>query len=213
MDEIVVYCADVGSIAQRRFAWARGTPNGHVEEDFGGGDEIADLVEEIVRDLDAGHLVALGFECPLFVPVPEDAQDLGRARPIDRDRSWSAGPGIAVLGVGLVQVPWVLRAIRARRGHTPTYLRWEPATFERPGLFLWEAFVTGEAKGVDHRHDARIAVQTFLSALPDPGDRAATTPYLSLVGAALLWSGLSADVALLTEPCLDLRAKAPAATG
>jgi hypothetical protein len=33
-----------------------------------------------------------------------------------------------------------------------------------------------------------------------------STPHLSLVGAALLWSGLTDDLALLTEPCLVLRA-------
>jgi hypothetical protein len=150
--DVVVYCADVGSIAQRRFAWARGTPGSRIEEDFGGGDEIADLVEEVVRDLDDGQLVALGFECPLFVPVPEDPQDLGRARPIDRDRSSSAGPGIAVLGVGLVQVPWILRAIRSSRGATPSYLRWEPTTFERPGLFRTRGTSTTKSLRAARRH-------------------------------------------------------------
>ena len=55
-----------------------------------------------------------------------------------------------------------------RQRRTPVYLRWEPAALERPGLFVWEAFVTGSAKGVDHSHGARIAAQTFLTALPDP---------------------------------------------
>jgi hypothetical protein len=160
-----VYCADVGSIANNRFAWARGTPGHGVSEESGGGQEVNDLVEHVVADLDRGLLVALGFECPLFVPVPDEAARLGRGRPVDRDRPWSAGPGIAVPGVGLVQVPWVLASIRDRREQrTPTYLRWNPTAFERPGLFLWEAFVSGKAKGVDHSHDARIAVQTFLDA-------------------------------------------------
>jgi hypothetical protein len=43
--------------------------------------------------LPGGQAVALGFECPLFVPVPEQALRLGAARPGEKNRSWSAGRG------------------------------------------------------------------------------------------------------------------------
>jgi hypothetical protein len=38
-------------------------------------------VDAIAADLNAGHHVALGFECPLFVPVSEDPNGLTSARP------------------------------------------------------------------------------------------------------------------------------------
>jgi hypothetical protein len=112
-----------------------------------------------------------------------------------------------VLAVGLAQVPWILRAIRERRARTPTYLRWQPAAFERPGLFLWEAFVSGKAKGHSHREDAERGVETFLDALPEPArsDESDNTPVISLIGAALLNSGLSSDPQILSRSCLVLR--------
>jgi len=58
-------------------------------------DEFADtiaaviaLADAVTDDLDAGLPVALGFECPLFVPVPDEAELLGSAREGDGNRPW-----------------------------------------------------------------------------------------------------------------------------
>ena len=209
-----MYCADVGSIKQGRFGWAREeVPTGDLER-HRGGTEIRELVDALEEDLAAGIPVALGFECPLFVPVPEDAFRLGAARSGDGNRAWSAGAGTGALTTGLVQAAWVLAELRKRRPDERLYLDW--ATFEAGGsgggrLFLWEAFVTGEAKAATHVDDAIVAVACFTAALPNPTDATAVTAErpLSLVGTAALWAYWTDDVALLHAPCLVLKAGAP----
>jgi hypothetical protein len=77
--ELVVYCADIGSVVRGRFGWARSEEQGEVRS-HRGGTEIVDLVEAVAADLGDGRAVALGFECPLFVPVPEQPLRLGCCR-------------------------------------------------------------------------------------------------------------------------------------
>jgi hypothetical protein len=85
--ELSIYCADVGSVPNGRFGWARNDPDETKIERHRGGTEIIDLVGAVAE----GQAVAFGFECPLFVPVPEAALRLGTARPGEGNRSWSAG--------------------------------------------------------------------------------------------------------------------------
>src|SRR4051794_11293405 len=97
MERLAVYCADVGSIKQGNFGSVReGVPAGEIER-HRGGTEIVELVDALAQDLDAGVPVALGFECPLFVPVSEDPFRLGAARAGEGTRPWSAGAGTGAL--------------------------------------------------------------------------------------------------------------------
>lgn len=208
VETLVVYCADVGSIAQSNFGWARSEiPAGGVQEHHGG-EEIAELVERVAADLTAGKPVALGFECPVFVPVPDDWRALGKSRPGDGSRSFSAGAGPAVLVTGLFEMPWILGELRKSRPDDSAYIDWESFAQARSGLFLWEAFVTGPAKKPTHVEDAAEAVRCFRAALPDPRAASAVTAEnpLSVIAAALLWSDWSSDLDLLHEPCLVIKA-------
>jgi alkylated DNA nucleotide flippase Atl1 len=60
-----------------------------------------------------------------------------------------------------------------------------------------------------------IAATTFRDSLPTPpaANAVEAESPLSLVGAALLWSGWSREVALLHQPCLVIKASAPVAVG
>ena len=96
-----------------------------------------------------------------------------------------------------------------------SYLRWHQTPEDGPGLFLWEAFVSGGAKTAGgenlHASDAELAVDAFLRALPDVDHTNAIreTAVHSLVGPALLRSGWTNDVKLLAEPCLVIRESQP----
>jgi hypothetical protein len=94
--EPVIYAGDIGSIPQGNFGWARVDPEQgetHVEREHGGA-EIRGLVAAVERDLFAdGRQIAVGFECPLFVPVPQDPLRLGVAREGEGDRPFSATAG------------------------------------------------------------------------------------------------------------------------
>jgi uracil-DNA glycosylase len=73
--------------------------------------------------------------------------------------------------------------------------------------------VTDRAKATTHVDDATVAVTAFRNALPDPTTANAVTAErpLSLLAAALLWSGWSEDVDLVRSSCLVIKAAPPAA--
>jgi uracil-DNA glycosylase len=208
----VIYCADVGSIANGRFGWARSAADETAIDRHRGGTEIVELVDGVADDLTAGHEVAFGFECPLFVPVPNQPLRRGMAQPGESNRSWSAGAG--AIATGIVEVAWILSKLCRRGPEARPYLDWAEFAAAGRGLFVWEAFVADRAKGVTHVDDATVAVAAFCESLPDPTARnAVTAERLSLFGAALLWSGWSSDADLLRTPCLAIRAAPPPGAG
>ena len=78
-------------------------------------------------------------------------------------------------------------------------------------MLLWEAFVSGSQKRDSHVADAEAGARAFLHALPSPDDHnaiACPTPVHSLIGAALLRSEWSSDLAIMAEPCLVLKPRA-----
>jgi alkylated DNA nucleotide flippase Atl1 len=204
----VIYCADIGSVPRGRFGWARTGVGQDGIEAHRGGTEIVHLVDDIAGDLAAGRAVALGFECPLFVPVPDEPLQLGKARSGERDRSWSAAAGAGAMATGIVQVAWILSELRRRCPLATAYLDWDELAAAGGGLLLWEAFVTGSAKALTHVDDAGAAVAAFVNAMPDPSVANAVSVQrpLSLLGTALLWSGWACDIKVLRMPCLVIRA-------
>lgn len=204
----IIYCADIGSVPKCRFGWARSAADETGIERHRSGTEIVGLVDSLADDLAAGPGVALGFECPLFVPVPEQPLRLGMARPGESNRSWSAGAGAGAMATGIVEVAWILSELRRRRPNAKPYLDWAQFAAAGRGLFVWEAFVTAGAKAATHVDDATVAVAAFRDCLSDPTARNAVTAErpLSLLGGALLWSGWSSDADLLHTPCLVVKA-------
>jgi hypothetical protein len=206
-NRLLVACADVGSVASGNFGWWA------CDGRFG--QEPSTLAHTVATALDDGVPVALGFECPLFVPLRDDETCLTRARPGEGSRAWSAGAGCGALATGIVQVAWVLRAVReALRSPCAAFLDWHAFSAAGSGLLLWEAFVSGSGKGVDHLADAKRGATALLRALPTPLLATAVHPdgpVYSLAGAALLRTGWTESVALLAEPCLVIKAAQNAA--
>jgi hypothetical protein len=206
--DLAVYCADIGSIRKDQFAWAKAILPGSTLKTRGG-QSIRALVSSLARDLSRDRAVALGFECPLFVPVTEEPEQLTAARPGEGNRSWSAGGGAGSLTVGLTETVWVLRELlRQLKVPVSVYLDWSSFRRADQGLFLWEAFVSSRGKGKNHRADADAAVKRFASSLPDlSGANAIRADVVhSLIGAALLRTGWSNDLSLLERPCVVIRA-------
>jgi hypothetical protein len=210
-DRLQVFCADVGSIARDRFAWARRIPSTD-DEEVHRPESIESLASSVVAVLRRGEPVALGFEAPMFVPVPEATALLGKARPCDAPSpSWSSNVGASVLATAMVQVPWILRYIHESVSDLAVHVRWPPFAEQRGGLLLWEAFVSGAAKGETHEDDARIGVQAFCDQLPNPGDDTAeqTERPFSLLGAAAIWAGFDLAPTETRGACLLVRASPP----
>jgi hypothetical protein len=208
LPRLLVYCADIGSVKTGKFGWARLDVEA---EELRGGDDIGELAAGLAADLNDARPVALGFECPLFVPLPAEPQELGGARPNEGNRAWSAGAGAGSMAVGLAEVPWILRRVAASVDGVEAYLEWSEFRDAGRGLFLWEAFVTDQAKGLTHKEDAAIGAEAFRDALEDPPKHdalGAGEAVFSLIGAALLATGWRADREALSAPCLVIRAKA-----
>ena len=200
-----IFCADIGSVKTGRFGWFGAGPDGRLVP----GKSIEELVSAVAKKITSGAKVALGFECPLYVPLRDDPMLLTKARTGEGNRSWSAGAGCGALATGLVEVTWLLKKIRANTPKSASaFLDWKAFEIADGGLFLWEAFVSGKAKGSGDAHDAEIAVEKFRAALPNPelADAISEQSVFSLVGASMLRSGWSASVQHLSERCLVIKA-------
>src|SRR5215217_6248450 len=91
-----IFCADIGSIAVGKFDWA-GILRGSEPQELVSGSEIAQLAETVADKLNSGVPVALGFECPLSVPISKDPARLTSARNGEGRRAWSASGGSGAL--------------------------------------------------------------------------------------------------------------------
>lgn len=207
---MVIHCADIGSVKKGNFGWARLAVADPPAECTTGHD-IRKFVESISADLNSGERVALGFECPLFVPIPDDPAELTSARRGEGDRPWSAGGGAGVLATGLTEVLWILDQVGSRvRSRPSVFVEWSTFQEATEGLFIWEAFVSKDAKAHTHCGDADLAVRAFRSALPDLSRHNAVVcegTVRSLFGAALLQAGWATDLAWLGRACIVVRAK------
>lgn len=213
MDDLAVYCADIGSIAKGNFGWARLEPDvDSMECD----QRIDEMVERLAMDLHATRPVALGFECPLWIPVPEASSELGMGRPNEGSPSWSSQTGGCVLATGLAQVSWVLRELKARVPEVRGFVEWDNFTAAAGcRTFLWEAFVSGAAKADreasdSHTRDAETGARRFTEFVDDPVENCRefvpTTPFLSLIGAMMIGAGWTDNTDLLRTAPLVVRA-------
>lgn len=204
---IVVFAVDVGSVKKGNFGWCRAYID-FENNSLYSSSSIEELIACISDDMNSGMKVALGFECPLTLNLPEMPDNLTSARRGEGDRAWCASAGCGALAVGLVESAWILKGISEKntRRIIPT-LNWENFISSDVNLFLWEAFVTSKAKGKSHEEDAIISVKTFLDAYPNIGQASAIrneNPY-SLIGASVLRAGLSSDAYLLRQDCIVIK--------
>lgn len=205
LTNIVVWAADVGSISKRNFGWCRDDNNSQTLT----GQDIAEFARGIADDLSTGKRIALGFECPLFVPIADAPDDLTKARDGEKNRAWSAGAGSGALATGLTECVWIFERIRelARTDIRPTF-EWEVFASGNANLLVWEALVTRSDKGRSHIDDARIAVRAFWTHFPNIESANSVTAVnaYSLAGAGLIRAKLSTDISLLFQPCIVLAA-------
>lgn len=195
----IVYAVDPGSLRKQKFGWASSRQRQ-------GSHDISELVSDIYDDLSASRKVAMGFECPLFVPCPSDPSNLGKARK-GEDKAFSASPGACATMTGLPAMGWVLREIGRRHPRVRATTRWPEFQSQRFGLLLWEALVTGKDKGASDIDDAQRALEAFEKNLnnPDAATCVRCESPISFAGALVLWAGLGEDTSVLREAALVLR--------
>lgn len=206
----VVYCCDVGSVANDNFAWVRILPGQNPQ----GSRCIEQLRRLIGEDLAKGKSVALGVEAPLFVPVPDDHLSLGKAREGEGRYSFSTSIGAAAMTTGIVQIAWILQGLFKSKPDscqfTTDWTEWKKQGTGQQ-LFCWEAFVSGDAHSNEHVRDAATAAMYFMDHQNELGKVNAIkgNSTLSLVHAAALWSGWSKNIAGLHNSALVIKPSKP----
>src|SRR6266545_6947444 len=118
MDTISIFAVDVGN--PQNFAWV-------CDAGLQGKDGYT-LATAITSAFTLGRRVALGFECPLFIPVPRHWDAIGKARVGEGNRAWCAGAGATVTTYGLQEVAWTLAQLR-RAGNARTPIFFSPESW------------------------------------------------------------------------------------
>src|SRR4051794_37973585 len=111
MDSCTVVAVDVGSV-RGNFAWAATTLSAGTPHATTGGRAPIEMLSVVSAATEIGQPVAVGWEAPMMLPVPDidSWPELGRGRVREGSRSWSAGAGTGALATGLVQAAWFCRA-------------------------------------------------------------------------------------------------------
>lgn len=154
--------------------------------------------------------IALGFESPLFMPIPRSSAELSRGRHCEGNRSMFAPVGGYVTTVGVHETGWVLEAIRGQAAavlrYTLDWRQWPPTSDARI-LLVWEAFVSGDAHSNSHERDAATAAVFFRDNANnlDAANAVTADNPLCLVHAAALWAGWADDLERLHQGCIVLR--------
>lgn len=192
---------DIGSPAKGNLGWAVIGDN----LDVGGTDpdELIKTLSEVSR----GGPMVLGFEAPMYVPAGRQVQALLKARPGEGSRAWSVAAGATATAIALAVVPWILDSLQAAVPHAVAWQDWTRLPRVPGEILVYEAFVSGGPSD-GHIADARAAAVATrdVMANPLPESMLQTEACMSLLGAALLHSGLSDDILELRRQCLVVRA-------
>lgn len=141
----LVIGVDVGSLRRKRFAWSTADFASHGENDP---DEVSKLV---ASSIGTGRSVAVGFEFPLSIPVPQAGStkwsDLGKQRQGEDGRPWSAGAGAFALATGMAQMTWILNDVSHRLdSKVPVTTQLDRFANSGAALLLAEVFVSADGK-------------------------------------------------------------------
>jgi hypothetical protein len=204
----VVYACDIGSVKQNRFAWSRVVS---LKAKPIASRNIDGLLDQIEHDVRSGASIALGFEAPLFMPVPLRSKDLNSGRIGEANRSMFAPVGAFVTTLAIHEAAWILRGLRDRIGATIDFtVDWQRPWRSGKGkakLLVWEAFVSSLAHGDTHERDAVTAARYFVQCehrFAEVNSVTCEQPF-SLIHCAAIFAGWSADVAGLHSDCLVLK--------
>jgi hypothetical protein len=201
-------CIDVGKPGSN-LGWA--AADGDARYD---GTDLDACVALLASALHKGP-VSLGFESPLFIPIRNDPLTMTKSRrgesgPGIPTRPFSAGAGPTVTILGILTACYVLRRLRKFVPAATATMDWRNPPTTPGQVLIWEAFVTAQRKSHATRHveDAYLALQTYqerqnrsallTSSVIEPN-------CLSLMGAALLRTGWTKDINVLSEQCLVVR--------
>jgi len=213
--ELVIYCFDVGSYESIGwYRWLNPSLNS-------GGSDIDILINHIQEDLKTDKIVALGFECPIFIPTVTNKKNLLKARKGDsvegQSRPWSAGAGAIVSVAGLQESLYIFNKLMSYSVEfnipiLPTFNKDDLYKCQN-NLLIWEALISGTSKQLltgasSHEADAFYACKLFYDRFTQLDSNITTNnneEYFTIIGASLLRSGLSNDINIMKEKCIAIK--------
>ena len=165
--------------------------------DASSGASPAELFDTVFHALHDGEQVALGFDCPLTLPVSPDqgaaAARADAAALVRQAEPAATQPGITELGHVLGQLgtwrPWTTVST--------SLSRWKANT----SILVWEAVPAEGSGGVT----ASAAADSFfrrLQTATEPGTEAATGTVVNLAAVTARRAGLFVDASELTHPAV-----------
>lgn len=214
---MLIVGVDIGSVRRRGgFSWAT------ADESASGQDDPTALGHLIIDELNRQGRVALAWECPLAVPVPEPEgeawRDLGKARSGEGNRPWSAGAGAGSMATGFVQLAWLCAFVDSGCAQPPEVTTQSARFLEgHADLLLAEAMVTGDGKPkavatLQDQADAAAAAKR-LAELLALGSTEVSDVFcsplhpLNLAAVAALHAGMRIDPAELGKDVLVAKAR------
>lgn len=212
--EIITYAVDIGSEKNSRgkanFAWI--SDSGHH------GIELENLAKRVLGDLCDNRKVSIGFECPLYFDIYDNIKKkVNSQRRVDSGRSWTASAGATATVTGMAQILWLLiHLVENREGVDFQILDSFDSLSKDADIFIWEAFVSKEAKSErkedPHHADCKTALAEYqrLFRQRDPSNtKTSEGKVFSIIGALILRVFNDADAHLLETKPLVIKPDKP----
>ncbi len=192
---MLVIAVETGSLVGGPTRWA-GRRHDDDRPDASSGASSAELFDAVFHALHDGEQVALGFDCPLTVPVSPDQGAAADADALVRQAEPAATrPGITELEQVLGQLgtwrPWTTVST--------SLSRWKANT----SILEWQAVPAGGSGAVT----ASAAADSFfrqLQTATGPGTEAAAGTVVNLAAATARQAGLFVDASELTLPAVSI---------
>jgi hypothetical protein len=189
---------ETGSRPGGRRRWA-GRRHDDDRPDAVSGTSSAELFDEVFHALHDGEQVALGFDCPLTLPVAADPD--AAAGPADADALVKLAEPTATRA-GITELGQVLGELATWRSWTTvstSLSRWKANT----SILVWEAVPAGGSNGAA----AGAAADSFFRQLQsgaEPPTEPAAAAVVNLAAAAARRAGLLADPSELARPATSI---------
>jgi hypothetical protein len=195
---VLVIAVETGSPLGGSTRWA-GRRHDDDRPDASSGASSAELFDAVFHALHDGEQVALGFDCPLTLPVSPD-QGAAAAQAAADALVQLAEP--AATRPGITELEHVLGQLGTWRPWTTvstSLSRWKANT----SILVWEAVPAEGSRGVD----VGTAADSFfrqLRTVTEHEPDAAGGPVVNLAAAAARQAGLLADASELTHPAVSI---------
>lgn len=201
MNNLIIYCVDIGSERNPKsnFGWA----NNENKE----GSTLEGLKDDINEKLAQKKKITIGFECPLFFELTDNAKEVTKARSFDGNRAMTSNSGACSMVTGIAQIKWLFDNIDKTTIYSLN--NWEQLNDDnQTGIYVWEAFISNKKGKTGHIEDAKMGIKYFQEKMKtnETSEDVVTRNIFSIINAIILSVDNKSQVSF-NEPCFVIKAK------